>query len=221
MSRASSSLALIGILSAVFSVLLAAGSASAQVRMVELDEITQEVTLENFGASTVDVGGYFLCRAPGTYQAVGALSIVSGSTTLSPGAQLEVVYTAILSTGTGIGLYLNSSGFANSANMADYMQYQGVSGVRESVAVSAGIWTAGTFATGAGGPYFYLGDGATQNGAAFWTNALPVAQTPALSNAGVGVLVALLLVLALTLPRVLAGSPRSVSAAPSRDRVAP
>jgi hypothetical protein len=85
--------------------------------------------------------------------------------------------------------------------MADYMQFKGVAGFRESVAVAAGLWTAGTFAAGDPGPYFYTGNGVAQNGAAFWTNASPPA-VPTLSAWGwVASLVALLLVAMATLRR--------------------
>ncbi len=163
-----------------------AADAQAQVRMVALDETTQEVTIRNFGTGTVDVSGYQMCRQPGTYRALSALTIVGGGDlTLSPGEEVTLVYTFILEDGTGIGLYLNNLGFGNSANMADYMQYKGVAGVREIVAVGAGIWTAGTFASGDSGPYVYTGDG-SQNGAAFWASASS-------SVPGLGVLGAILL----------------------------
>ena len=70
------------------------------------------------------------------------------------------------------------------------MQYKGVAGFRESVAVGAQIWTAGTFAEGDEGPYFYTGDG-TQNGAEFWTNSTG-APVPSLSGASRTTLVAVL-----------------------------
>jgi len=171
----------------------ASGEASAQVRMIELDEISQEITIKNFsGGTTVDISGYFMCRAPGTYQQMTALTIISGGDlNLSPGEEVTVVYGAVLSTGTGIGLYLNGSGFANSANMADYMQYKGVVGVREPVAVAAGIWAASTFASGDPGPYFYSGDG-TQNGAAFWSST-PPPSVPALGNLGALLMIAIVI----------------------------
>jgi hypothetical protein len=159
-----------------------ASPAEAQVRMVELDENAREVTIRNFSPdTTVDVSGYFMCRAPGTYQAASSLTIVGGGDlNLSPGEQVTLVYTFIIASGTGIGLYLNGANFGSPANMADYLQYKGVAGFRESVAVAAGLWTAGTFATGDPGPYFYTGNG-SQNGAAFWTH-VPAPQVPALGG---------------------------------------
>lgn len=55
--------------------------------MIELDEISQEITIKNFsGGTTVDISGYFMCRAPGTYQQMTALTIIGGGDlNLSPG----------------------------------------------------------------------------------------------------------------------------------------
>jgi len=168
----------------ILALFASANVASAQIRMVQVDELTREVTVRNFGGSTVDISGYFMCRAPGTYEQTNTLTIVSGDLNLSPDEQVTFVYLPIIFAGTGIGLYANGTGFGNAANMVDYMQYKGVAGFREGVAVSAGIWTAGTFATGASGPYFYVGDG-SDNGAAFWTNvapAVPALPFPALAG---------------------------------------
>ncbi len=155
---------------AIATVLFLAGSANAQIRMVELDENTQQVTIRNFSATeTTNISSWQLCRQPGTYQALSVLAIIGGGDlNLSPGEEVTVVYTAILAAGTGIGLYI-SSPFSSSTTIRDYMQYKGVVGFRQSVAVGAGIWTANTFASGDPGPYFYTGDG-IQNGASFWTS---------------------------------------------------
>lgn len=171
---------------AALSALVLPGSAFAQIRMTQLDEISQEITIKNFGGTQVDVTTYQMCREPGTYRALSTLTIVSGDLVLDPDEEVTVVYSFVLSAGTGLGLYLLPS-FGTPAAMSDYMQYKGVVGFREGVAVSAGLWTAGTFADGASGPYFYTGDG-TENGATFWTNAPPPAQLPALTTWGTGAL---------------------------------
>ena len=164
------------ILLVCLTLLLVPGLAGAQVRMTRVDEVAQQVTIKNFGTSPtpVDISGYFMCLAPGTYQQLSALTIVgSGDLSLSPGEEVTLVYTFIPASG-GIGLYI-SSGFTNPNNLADYVQYDGVAGVREDVAVAAGIWTTGAFASGTSGPFSYWGDG-TQNGAFYWTSiAVPAA----------------------------------------------
>ena len=180
------------------------GVASAQnVRMVKLDEVLQQVTLKSFEpTSTVDVSTFQLCREPGTYQSLGAVPLITGDLVLDPAEEVTVVYTAILETGTGIGLYI-SGPFGSASNMLDYVQYKGVAGFRESVAVAAGIWAAGTFVDG-DGPYVYIGDG-TQDGHSFWSQEV---ESPAVDLPGLSAVGALALVLALlTLGLLLRSSP--------------
>lgn len=156
---------------------LVAASAQAQVRMVSVDVATQNVTLRNFGAGNVDISGYFMCRSPGTYRIMSSLPIVSGGDlSLDPGEEVTITYGFVDPAG-GVGLYRNGSGFGNAVNLADYVQWVGVSGFREGVAVTAGIWTAGTFASGAGPVFEYTGDG-IQDGATFWATAAAVPALP-------------------------------------------
>jgi hypothetical protein len=169
--------------------------ASAQIRMVQVDEIAGEITIQNFAsADTVDVGGYFMCREPGTYQQLSALTILGGGDLdLSAGEEVTVVYAPTPAAG-GVGLYIQS-GFTNPDNLADYVQYKNVAGFRENVADDAGLWVPGTFATGDPGPYFYSGNGVSDNGATFWTNVAPTPPTvPALSPWAIAMLVGALIV---------------------------
>jgi hypothetical protein len=46
-----------------------------------------------------------------------------------------------------VGLY-RVPNFPDPGSMEDYVQYGGVTGFREGIAVMAGLWTAGTFASG-------------------------------------------------------------------------
>jgi hypothetical protein len=96
------------------------GLAAAQnVRMVALDEVLQQVTIRNFEpATTVDISAFQLCREPGTYQGLSVVPLVAGDLVLDPGEEVTVTYTAILASGTGIGLYL-SGPFGSAANMLD------------------------------------------------------------------------------------------------------
>ena len=142
--------------------------ASAQTRMVQLDEVSQEVTLRNFSTTdTVDTSGFFMCIAPSTYRQVSGLPIVQGDLMLSPGEEVTIVYSFVPAAG-GVGLYANDNGFGNSNNMLDYVQYGGVAGFRQGTAISAGLWVGGTFASGSSGPFAYSGDGVNDNGAGFW-----------------------------------------------------
>ncbi|MBW2420173.1 MAG: hypothetical protein JRH19_16645 [Deltaproteobacteria bacterium] len=174
------------------SLMLLSSTASGQnIRMVRLDETLAQVTLENFEASTtVDVSSFQMCREPGTYQALSALPLIEGSDlSLAPGEQITIEYGFIQEAGSGIGLYV-SGPFNVAANMRDYVQYKGASGVRESVAVAAGIWSAGTSIMG-DGPYVYIGDG-SQNGVEFWSPESALPPAPLLGLVGVFVLAAAL-----------------------------
>ena len=158
---------------------------SAQVRMVEFDEVLQWITLRNFDAAqAIDISSWQLCRQPGTYQLMSNAPLISGDLALSPGEEVTVEYFAIVTGGTGIGIYANNFDFANPANMRDYIQYKGVAGFRDSVAVAAGLWTAGTFVWG-DGPYVYLGNGSV-NGAEVWANLLTLGQSDDFQEAAAG-----------------------------------
>ncbi len=165
-------------------VMALSGTAVAQIRMTRLDEVTHEVTVKNFGPGEVDVSSYQMCRSPGTYQALSALTLLEGDFDLSPGEEVSFVYDFIVSSGTGIGIY-SGTGFGDPADMADYMQYKGVAGFREDIAVLAGLWTAGEFAAGDSGPYLYTGDGIDDNGASFW---VPEPSATLLGAAALGVI---------------------------------
>jgi hypothetical protein len=168
-------------------VLVSANARGQNIRMVRLDESLAQVTLENFEPSiAVDVSSFQMCREPGTYQAISTLDLIAGSDlSLAPGEQITIGYGFIEETGSGIGLYV-SGPFSDPANMLDYVQYKGATGVRENVAVAAGIWSAGTSIVG-DGPYVYLGDG-SQDGVEFWSPESALAPLPALGLAGAFVL---------------------------------
>ena len=147
---------------------LTAGLGTAQVRIVQLDEVATQTTLRNFSSTaTIDVSGYFLCREPNTYRQLANLPTVAGDLMLSPGEEVVIEYSFIPLAG-GIGLFTTSLNFADPSNMVDYVQYGGVVGFREPVAVQAGFWDAGTFASGNSGPFLYVGDGMNDRGSDFW-----------------------------------------------------
>lgn len=148
---------------------MTAGVGTAQVRMVQLDEVARETTLRNFSSTaTVNISGYFLCREPNTYRQLSNLPIVQGDLNLSPGEEVTIEYSFIPLAG-GVGLYSTVANFNDPNNMTDYVQYGGVVGFRQPVGVAAGFWTAGTFVDGASGPFVYNGDGVNDNGSEFWS----------------------------------------------------
>ena len=101
------------------------------------------------------------------YPSVAGSTATTGNLILAPNEEIEFTV-SINDTSSDVGLYINNSGFANSDNLQEFMQFGedvDTSG-REDVAVAAGIWTVDEFVANPG-PFSYTGDGA-QNGASFW-----------------------------------------------------
>jgi hypothetical protein len=140
-------------------------NAQANVRISKVDPATNSVTLKNYGDATATISGYWFCVVPAYSQVSGMTSV----TTLAPDEEVDIASSVNLVASSGeFGLY-SASGFSNSNNMLDFLQWgTGSSGSsRESVAVAAGLWVADTFIT-VSPPYEYSGDG-TQNGVANWS----------------------------------------------------
>lgn len=144
----------------------------AQIRIVEVDPSTNTVKLHNYGSAMdpQNISGYWFCSRFG-YEQVSSSTVVSGSTNLAVGAEVVLTMTTIdfLDASADVGFY-NSPSFGLSTAMEDFMQYGGGGIGREGVAVTKGIWTAGTFVTAAPA-YEYTGSGA-QNGFQFWDELL-------------------------------------------------
>jgi hypothetical protein len=149
---------------AIFAILFTSNLfAQANVRILRLDPSTNSVTLKNFGDANATISGYWFCNFP----AYGQVSSMTGVTDLGPGEEVNVGSTINFAPADGeFGLYTSGS-FSSPAAMIDYMQWGSAGHQRESVAVGAGVWDAGTFISVAP-PFEYNGDG-TQNGVAFWS----------------------------------------------------
>jgi hypothetical protein len=175
----------LAMISACVSAGLLAGEAAAQVRMTRIVADTGQVTIQNFGVSSVDIASWQMCSGSSTYRSVGTLS-PSGSTDLAPGESVEITYGLFASTGDEVALYVSGpfTGGSGIANIRDYMQFKSTTGNREGIAVSAGLW-------GVDGPYVYTGDG-TQNGVAFWEMEAPPA-VPVVPASGLALLAVALL----------------------------
>ncbi len=149
-------------------VFLSFGSADAQVRIIAVDTDADQITLKNFGDAAVDVFSYQICTLASRYDSVHTLT---ASTDLILGPDEELVLNRELHADTSdVALYSNADNFGSAANIVDFMQYGSGGNGRESVAVAAGIWTAGEYVTG-GSPFTYIGDG-KENGASSWEGTL-------------------------------------------------
>lgn len=154
---------------------IAALHTHAQIRFSMVNPTTQQLSIKNYGASDVDVSAYRLC-ALFSYAAVGSQTLVSGDTFLSSGEEVTISWN-FNTTSSDMGLYLPMGSFGSASAMVSFFQYGAGGQGRENVAATAGLWTAGTFFSGAG-PYYYIGDG-TNSGLATWDDqplSLPVAS---------------------------------------------
>lgn len=139
-------------------------SAQAQVRFLEVNPSTNQITLKNFGAQPQDISSFWFCSLF-VYGQLNSLDLVSGSLLLMPQEQAVLGGFEITDAAADLGFYLTNS-FASPSQMIDFVQWGAAGQGRESVAVAAGLWTAGDFLQ-VPGPYAYNGDG-TQNGIGFW-----------------------------------------------------
>lgn len=147
---------------------------NSQIRIVEVNPATETVKIHNYGTTTVDISSYRFCSLI-VYRTLNTQTTVqSGSLNLAPNADVVVtVNDAYLNdTAADLGLYLPTGSFASAAVMVDFTQWGSGGNGRESVAVTKGIWTAGTFIN-VPPPYEYTGNGG-QNGFQFWGTLLSV-----------------------------------------------
>ncbi|WP_047547696.1 T9SS type A sorting domain-containing protein [Psychroserpens sp. Hel_I_66] len=148
-------------------------NANAQYRIVEVDPSADTVTIKNFGSTTQDIGDYRLCSLFGYRTLSSQTTLVNGSFNLAPNAEFTVSIPNYLNdSAADLGLYLPTGGFGTAANMLDFTQWGSGGNGRENVAVSKGIWTAGTFINVAP-PYEFVG-GASDIGVTFWDTLLNV-----------------------------------------------
>ena len=140
-------------------------SVAPDPRLVMADPSTGDVVISNLGDGTMDISSYVLCNFP-AYQVLSGVTPTSGDYNLDPGESVTVNWPALSGADGELGLYTMSS-FTNPDAMRDYFQWGTAAHMRESVAVAAGIWTAGEFQSDAP-PYSFTG-ATGQYGLPFWT----------------------------------------------------
>ena len=125
-----------------------------------VDLVTKKAVLRNVSAADVTVtSAWRMCNFP-NYE-----PFVSADLVIAPGASATVDIPANLALSASVdfelALYLDSS-FGSDASMVAYVAVNAGGHTREAVAVTAGVWTAGSFITMAiTDPGFALKDGAT------------------------------------------------------------
>jgi len=143
----------------------ACAAPASDVRITSVNPTTGNVTLTNLGNASQDVSSWNLCNFP-AYDPISAATLVSGSTMLTAGASVEVQWADLIDADGECGLYTTGSGFSNSANIVDYVEWASTGHQRSAVAVAAGVWNTGDFVDGPA-PYDFTG-GAGDYGSAFW-----------------------------------------------------
>lgn len=143
---------------------------SAQIKLLNVNEQSNTITIKNFGNSTVNVSDWWLC-ALFSYAKLSTLTVENGSLQLDANATVSVSGFGFSADASDMGLYQTNT-FINPASMRDFTQWGAPGQGREGVAVAAGLWTAGDFLS-IPGPFEYTGDG-SQSGIGFWNNVLSV-----------------------------------------------
>ncbi|MEH6535694.1 MAG: T9SS type A sorting domain-containing protein [Psychroserpens sp.] len=153
-----------------------------QFKLLVVDPAADTVTIKNFGSTTENIGSYRLCSLI-TYRTLSSqTTVINGSLNLAPNAEVTVSISGdwLNNTAADLGLYLPTGNFGLAANMVDFVQWGSSPNGRESVAVTKGIWTAGTFINIAP-PYEFNGT-ITDFGVNFWATLLSVDDLDASSS---------------------------------------
>lgn len=141
-------------------------NASSNVRIIEVDALLNEVTLQNFGDGEANLTEYWFCLRR-SYVQLNEVTINDGDLTL---AQNETVTFSIEvnDEGSDVSVYNTGGAFTSADALVDFMQFNGsyTTNGREDVAVAKGIWTAGEFVVGES-TFEYTGDG-DEIGLSFW-----------------------------------------------------
>ncbi|MFZ6050686.1 PKD domain-containing protein [Halocola ammonii] len=136
-------------------------------QIVMVDAVNNQLTIKNFSATSVDISSYQLC-SNFQYTSISVATIESGDLDLAQDEEVTLSWasgSAMVEFASDLAIY-NSSSFTDPSSMLDFVQWGEGGQARESVAVSAGIWTAGEFVDQAF-PIVYTGNG-NENGPEFW-----------------------------------------------------
>jgi hypothetical protein len=156
-----------GILVFALSLSFSSMYSASDVRISFIDPGINQVILTNLGDASVNVAGHWLCNFP-NYDQILNLTILSGSTSLSPGASVTIEWDGMPGADGECGYYSTNS-FMSSAAIVDYVEWGSAGHTREPVAVAAGVWNAGEFVAD-NQPHSFIGS-AGDYGVAFWAAA--------------------------------------------------
>jgi hypothetical protein len=151
---------------------LAPSSCCDNVRIIAVNESTNQITLKNFGSCLQNVSSLQLSSSGLTLN-VSSTTLISGSLILNPNSSLVVQWNAFPASSSIGNLSLHEAGalITDPSKIIDFMQWGAAGQGAESVANSAGKWVSGTFITDLS-PFTYIGNG-LQNGVSFWDGITP------------------------------------------------
>jgi len=130
----------------------------ARVRITGVDTATQQITITNFGedADTADVGDYWICFGPGTYQRIGV--IATEDTILEANQSITITSANVQAMSGGLSLFsTNTFGSTDPTVLLDYVQWGAANQARSAQAVTAGRWDDATTTTEGNSPYTFVG----------------------------------------------------------------
>lgn len=140
-------------------------------RIVLVNPATNTLEIQNQGLGTVDVSQWQLCANLNyvSLEAVAKDPTNNANPSVFTACERLIVNWTLNDAGSELGLY-SSTSFASADAMQDYVVYGSpASRPRETVAVTANLWTASTAVTGAE-PFTFVGD-AKEHGVQFWEGA--------------------------------------------------
>lgn len=135
------------------------------LRILSVNAENDQVTLTNFGGSPLEIGDYWLCLGPGTYERVGA--ITTGDTNLEVNESITLAYD-VNPAEDGLSIFsVNSFSSSDPTILVDYVQWGAAGQARAGQAVTAGRWDNTNNFVPSSSNYNYNG-GATDVGVTFW-----------------------------------------------------
>ena len=143
--------------------------ASAVLRILQVNPLTDQVWLTNLGNASIDVADHFLCLGPGTYVRVS--DAASGSTVIEPGSNIMLDYD-MNPDADGLSVFSVGGNFGSTdpSILLDYVQWGDANQMRVDQAITAGRWdSAENFVEGPA-PYSFIGE-ADEFGSTFWDTA--------------------------------------------------
>lgn len=129
------------------------------LKITEVNTVTNEITLKNFGQGTIDISLYKLISDNSQINNLSSMTIVQGALNLSPQDDITLTGMPLEITGEGLALYAPATNFSDPTDLIDFVQWKTVGSSQEAIAVGQGKWTSGTLVQG-DAPFKFIGNGA-------------------------------------------------------------